>query len=296
MRNNIKQRKKMICIAILILIAILTGWVIWSNVSIQTSRFIIKSDELPDEFDSFSIAHISDLHNAEFGKNNEKLVSILREENPNIIALTGDLIDSNHTNIEIALSFVRQAAEIAPCYYVTGNHEAWIGSQYDEMKTALEKMGVVVLEDEAVELEHGGASIQLIGLNDPAFAEREASLAESILETRLSRLNIEDGYTILLSHRPEHFKVYQDKNIDLVLSGHVHGGQFRLPFIGGIVAPNYGLFPKYDAGIYTEKETTMVVSRGLGNSVIPVRFNNRPEIVMAELKKAAAPGSKNGGL
>lgn len=90
--------------------------------------------------------------------------------------------------------------------------------------------------------------------------------------------------------------VYQDKNIDLVLSGHAHGGQFRLPFIGGIIAPDQGFFPKYDAGIYTEKETTMVVSRGLGNSVIPVRLNNRPEIGIVELRKAAASGSKNGGL
>lgn len=124
-----KKHKRLILIAILLLIAIITGWIVWSNVSIQTSRFIIESDDLPAEFDGFSIAHITDLHNAEFGKNNEKLISILREENPNIIALTGDLIDSNHTNIEIALSFVRQTMEIAPCYYVTGNHEAWIGSR-----------------------------------------------------------------------------------------------------------------------------------------------------------------------
>ncbi len=281
-----KKHKRLILIAILLLIAIITGWIVWSNISIQTSRFIIESDDLPAEFDGFSIAHISDLHNAEFGKDNEKLISILREENPNIIALTGDLIDSNHTNIEIALSFVRQAVEIAPCYYVTGNHEAWIGSQYDEMKAALEKMGVVVLEDEAVKLEYGGASIQLIGLNDPAFAEREASLAKSILETKLSQVNIEDGYTVLLSHRPEHFKVYQEKSIDLVLSGHAHGGQFRLPFIGGIIAPDQGFFPQYDAGRYTEKETTMVVSRGIGNSIIPVRLNNRPEIGVVELKCA----------
>lgn len=198
-----RKQKRLILIVILVLIAIITGWIVWSNVSIQTSRFIIESDDLPDEFDGFSIAHISDLHNAKFGKDNEKLISILREGNPDIIALTGDLIDSNHTNIEIALSFVRQAAEIAPCYYVTGNREAWIGSRYDEMKTELEKMGVVVLEDEIVKLECSGASIQLIGLNDPAFAERENSLAESILETKLSQVNIEDGYTVLLSHRPE---------------------------------------------------------------------------------------------
>ena len=103
------------------------------------------------------------------------------------------------------------------------------------------------------------------------------------METKLSQVNISNGFTILLSHRPECFNVYQNKNIDLVLSGHAHGGQFRLPFLGGVIAPNQGLFPKYDAGIYTENGTTMIVSRGIGNSIIPVRINNRPEIVIIEL-------------
>ena len=193
------------------------------------------------------------------------------------------MIDFNHTNIEIALSFVEQAVKIAPCYFVAGNHEAWIGSRYYGLKSALENIGVIVLEDEAVELEYGGAAIQLIGLNDPDFAEQDSFLAGSVLETKLSQLDIKDGFTMLLSHRPEHFKVYQDKNINLVLSGHAHGGQFRLPFIGGIIAPNQGLFPKYDAGIYRENDTTMIVSRGIGNSIIPIRINNRPEIVIIKL-------------
>ena len=103
------------------------------------------------------------------------------------------------------------------------------------------------------------------------------------METKLSQLNIDDGFAILLSHRPEHFNVYQRKNIDLVLSGHAHGGQFRLPFLGGVIAPDQRLFPRYDAGAYTENGTTMVVSRGIGNSIIPLRINNRPEIVIIEL-------------
>lgn len=261
-------------LAIVIFIIIAIGWLIWGNISIQTSRFTVHSNDLPKEFDGFSIAHISDLHNVEFGKDNEKLISILREENPTIIAITGDLIDSDHTNIEIALSFVRQAVKIAPCYYVAGNHEAWIGAQYDELKTELENMGIIVLQDEVVELEYSGMSIQLIGLNDPDFAEQDSFLAGSVLEKTLSQLDIRYGFTILLSHRPEHFKIYQDKGVKLVLSGHAHGGQFRLPFIGGIVAPDQGFFPEYDAGVYTENGTAMVVSRGIGNNIIPVRFNN----------------------
>ena len=213
----------------------------------------------------------------------EKLIDILEAESPNIIAITGDLIDSNHTNLEVALSFAQQAVKIAPCYFVTGNHEAWIGSQYEELKTSLQNTGITVLQDEAIELNYGDVCIQLIGLNDPDFSERDRLLSESILEVKLSQVNISDGFTILLSHRPEYFNVYQNKNIDLVLSGHAHGGQFRLPLGGGVIAPGQGLFPKYDAGAYTENGTTMIVSRGIGNSIIPVRINNPPEIVIIEL-------------
>ena len=148
---------------------------------------------------------------------------------------------------------------------------------------SLQNTGITVLQDEAIELNYGDVCIQLIGLNDPDFSERDRLLSESILEAKLSQVNISDGFTILLSHRPEYFNVYQNKNIDLVLSGHAHGGQFRLPFGGGVIAPGQGLFPKYDAGAYTENGTTMIVSRGIGNSIIPVRINNPPEIVIIEL-------------
>ena len=267
----------------MLLISIMVSWVIWGNLSVETTKLTVISKDLPEAFDKFSIAHISDLHNAEYGKNNEKLIDILEAESPNIIAITGDLIDSNHTNLEVALSFAQQAVKIAPCYFVTGNHEAWIGSQYEELKTSLQNTGITVLQDEAIELNYGDVCIQLIGLNDPDFSERDRLLSESILEAKLSQVNISDGFTILLSHRPEYFNVYQNKNIDLVLSGHAHGGQFRLPFGRGVIAPGQGLFPKYDAGAYTENGTTMIVSRGIGNSIIPVRINNPPEIVIIEL-------------
>ena len=282
-RYNVMKKmldRKMI---ILVMISIIVSWVIWGNLSVETSRSIVTSKDLPEAFDKFTIAHISDLHNAEYGKDNEKLIDILKAESPDIIAITGDLIDSDHTDLEVAVSFAQQAVKIAPCYFVTGNHEAWIGPRYEELKTSLENAGVTVLQDEAVELDHGGACIQLIGANDPAFSEQDSFLSESILETKLSQIDISDGFSILLSHRPEYFNVYQNKNIDLVLSGHAHGGQFRLPFLGGVIAPGQGLFPKYDAGAYTENGTTMIVSRGIGNSIIPVRINDRPEIVIIEL-------------
>ena len=284
-RHNVvrKIKNRTTIILVMLLISIMVSWVIWGNLSVETTKLTVTAKDLPEAFDKFSIAHISDLHNAEYGKNNEKLIDILEAESPNIIAITGDLIDSNHTNLEVALSFAQQAVKIAPCYFVTGNHEAWIGSQYEELKTSLQNTGITVLPDEAIELNYGDVCIQLIGLNDPDFSERDRLLSESILEAKLSQVNISDGFTILLSHRPEYFNVYQNKNIDLVLSGHAHGGQFRLPLGGGVIAPGQGLFPKYDAGAYTENGTTMIVSRGVGNSIIPVRINNPPEIVIIEL-------------
>ena len=280
---NYKKKNAIILVAVSIAFVAIVIWIAWGNSALMVNEIKITNDKIPQSFEGFRIAQVSDLHNAELGKDNNKLIEKLNECEPDIIVLTGDLIDSNHTNLEVALSFARKAVKIAPCYFVTGNHEAWVGSQYEELKTSLENAGVTVLQDEAIELNYGDECIQLIGLNDPDFSERDSFLSESILETKLSQVNISNGFTILLSHRPEHFNVYQNKNIDLVLSGHAHGGQLRLPFLGGVIAPNQGLFPKYDAGIYTENGTTMIVSRGIGNSIIPVRINNRPEIIIIEL-------------
>lgn len=280
---NHKKKNAIILVAVSIAFVAIVIWIAWGNSALMVNEIKITNDKIPQSFEGFRIAQVSDLHNAELGKDNNKLIEKLNECEPDIIVLTGDLIDSNHTNLEVALSFAQQAVKIAPCYFVTGNHEAWVGSQYEELRTSLENAGVTVLQDEAIELNYGDECIQLIGLNDPDFSERDSFLSESILETKLSQVNISNGFTILLSHRPEYFNVYQNKNIDLVLSGHAHGGQFRLPFLGGVIAPNQGFFPKYDAGIYTENGTTMIVSRGIGNSIIPVRINNRPEIVIIEL-------------
>lgn len=218
-------------------------------------------------------------------KNDAELLQILSECEPNIIVITGDLVDAEHTDIDVALDFAKEAVQIADTYYVTGNHEASL-SQYDELKAELENTGVVVLEDKAMQLEYNGDDITLIGLSDPSFTLKGDMFGEvpAMVDTKLRGLiGDKDNYTILLSHRPELFEAYVNCGVDLVLSGHAHGGQFRLPFIGGLVAPNQGLFPKYDAGLYTKGDTNMIVCRGLGNSIIPIRFNNRPEIVLLEL-------------
>ena len=279
------SKKRIARLAALLLLIALMIWIIWGNTAIEVNEYKITSDRIPEAFTGFRIAQVSDLHNNEFGEGNSKLLSLLSQTDPDIIVITGDLIDSRQTDLDVALEFAQQAIEIAPVYYVSGNHEAQV-SEYEELKIGLTDAGVIVLENQKIELSREGESITLIGLDDPSF--REDYLfgdAADVLSAFLSELHSEsDGYTILLSHRPELFDTYVYAGVDMVFSGHAHGGQFRLPFIGGLVAPNQGFFPKYDAGLYTEGTTNMLVSRGVGNSIIPVRINNRPEIVVAELQ------------
>ena len=283
MFKRILTKKKTICILSGILL-ILIVWTAWGNAALELNTYTISSRGLPDAFDGYRIAQVSDLHNAEFGDRNQRLLEMLREAEPDMIAITGDLIDSRKTNIAVALAFAEEAVKFAPCYYVSGNHEARV-SEYQDLKTGLEAAGVTVLDDAQVKIEVSGESITVIGVNDPSFHADYLTSDAAVMDRKLSELSSEDaGFTILLSHRPELFDTYVAHDMDLVLTGHAHGGQFRLPLIGGLIAPNQGLFPKYDDGLYSGGNTNMIVSRGLGNSIIPFRFNNRPEVVLIELK------------
>ena len=266
--------------------AVLAGWLWWGNSALMTSEYKITGNRVPEPFDGFRIAQISDLHNASFGRENEKLLSMLEETCPDVSVLTGDLVDCRNLNIPVALSFAEKAAKIAPCYYVTGNHESRI-SELPELLTGLTAAGVTVLRNESTVLERSGETVTLLGLDDPAFrSDYMVGDSGPVLTAALEELVTRDlGYTILLSHRPEWFRLYGEYGMDLVFSGHAHGGQFRIPFVGGVVAPNRGFFPEYDAGVFTQNPMSMVVSRGLGPSIIPLRINNRPEIVVAELHR-----------
>lgn len=281
-----KKKRRITLVVMVAFLSALIIWIVWGNTALELKRYTVASDRLPEGFDGYRIAHVSDLHNTEMGKENEKLLTMLREAAPDMIAITGDLIDCRRTDIEVALRFTAAAMEIAPCYYVTGNHEARI-SEFDELKERLMEQGVIVLEDKRIELEKSGEKIVLIGVNDPAFPTDDLYAdSESVMRGKLQELSEDENeFTILLSHRPELFESYADSDIDLVLSGHAHGGQFRLPFVGGVLVPNQGFFPKYDAGLFTDGMTKMFVSRGIGNSVFPFRFNNRPEVILIELKR-----------
>ena len=280
---KILTKKKIRCVLAAIFLALIV-WTAWGNTALERNTYTISSRELPDAFDGYRIAQVSDLHNAEFGDGNQRLLEMLREAEPDMIAITGDLIDSRRTDIAVALAFAKEAVKIAPCCYVSGNHEARV-SEYPELKTGLAAAGVTVLDDAQVKIEVSGESITVIGVNDPSFHADYLTSDAEVMDRKLSELSSEDaGFTLLLSHRPELFDTYVAHDMDLVLTGHAHGGQFRLPLIGGLVAPNQGLFPKYDDGLYSEGHTNMIVSRGLGNSIIPVRFNNQPEVVLIELE------------
>ncbi|MGG7057197.1 metallophosphoesterase [Clostridium tertium] len=275
---------KILVVIILFVIAFFL-FSIWQNNSIVISNYNYESSEIPSKFNDFNIVQISDLHNKNFGEEQSKLLEKVKSLSPDIIVVTGDLIDRRKYNLDVAMSFINKAVEIAPIYYVSGNHEAWSG-KYSEIKERLIEAGVNIIDDANVEIKRGDERIQLLGLSDPAFLTSNYidGTDTSSIERNLSNWSEIEGFKILLSHRPELFDLYSRNNINLVFSGHAHGGQIRIPFIGGLIAPNQGFFPKYTSESYNSDKTTMFVSRGLGNSLFPLRVFNRPEIISVTLK------------
>ena len=269
---------------------LLVVWIVWDNTRIVVTEIEAESTQLPEAFDGYRIAHVSDLHNDEFGEGNEKLLSMIEATEPDMIAITGDLLDSRRTDVEKALHFAKEAVKIAPCYYVTGNHESREGETYEQLEKAMAEAGVVVLRNNKMLVEKNGNAITVLGIDDPRFVlntDRQAKMKD-VIGNVLSGLmkDVEkEQFTLLLSHRPELFELYCEQKINLILTGHVHGGQFRIPGVGGVIGPGQGLLPDYDAGLYSEGDTNMVLSRGLGQSIVPFRINNPPELVLVTLKK-----------
>lgn len=283
-KSTNKKKKSIIVKVVLAVIAVFViGWLIYGNISIQTTVYEVAIGAEDEALDGFIIVQISDLHNARFGNEQSRLLQAVAEQEPDLIAVTGDLVDSSHTNIDVAMDFMEQAVKIAPVYYVTGNHEGWLGETYGELERQLEEAGVFVMNDTMYSGQYEGLDLNIAGVRDPDMQGNNIVLVKQTIKA----LTVDaEGYTILLSHRPELFTAYTESNVDLVLAGHYHGGQFRIPFIGGVVAPGAGFFPEHTEGTFTENNTTMVVSRGLGNSVIPIRINNRPEVVVVKLQAA----------
>lgn len=262
-----KIKRSQILLALVLLVCLV--WLLWGNLTVGLTRVTITEKNLPVCFQGYRIAHVSDLHNSHLWK---QTLEHLQKEKPDIICITGDIVDGSRTDIDTALRFVAEAMKLAPCYYITGNHElALKTADYEKLISGLKSLGVTVLDNEAVLLERGDEQIRLVGVSWGSSAY-------------MGELSEHDGYQILLAHAPEHFESYAQAGFDLVLSGHAHGGQFRLAILGGMYAPGQGLWPKYDSGVHRAGNADMVISRGIGNSVIPVRVNNRPEVIIITLQ------------
>lgn len=272
------MKKRIIKISVIAAVALFVLWVLLTNILVGFTEYTIEYADLPDALDGFRIAQVSDFHNNDMWGVKEAVVGGIRERTPDIIVLTGDLVDSNDTKIEVSLELVKELCEIAPCYYVTGNHEGWLeDDDFGKLIDGLSENGVAILRDETATFSKNGEEIVIAGIDDPVLSRGIYRLSEIAGD--------DERFMLLLSHRPEFYEVYKTSGVQLVLSGHAHGGQFRLPFIGGIYAPDQGFFPEYDSGVYQDDDFALVVSRGVGNSVIAVRFNNMPEVVMIELSR-----------
>ena len=255
------------------------------NTDLRASHYVVRSPKVRGRLDGFRIVQVSDLHNHELGKGNCHLLALLEAQLPKLIVITGDLVDSYHPNPECALRFCRAASRIAPCYFVTGNHEHRMSRErLTEFLRRVEDCGVTVLRNRAVEL--SPYAMQAEDPTDDAFRLIGVDCQQGKTDTlqRLMQKRDPEELNILLAHKPHYAEYYEKAGVDLVLTGHAHGGQWRLPLIGAVYAPGQGLLPDYTAGMYRLGNTVMCVSRGLGNSSFPLRIENKPELVTVTLR------------
>lgn len=272
-------------LAVLILLCLISVWISYNWLTV--SGFIVTSGKISE---SFRMVLISDLHDHRFGSGNEDLVDKIREQSPNLIIVDGDMINGDSENDETAVELVRSLTDIAPVYYSLGNHEYYyIEAGHDELQADLEEAGAVVLNYQNVDIEVNGNPIRLGGLYEYGFetgmqSEEENEQAQAYLEEYVDT----DRYLIMCAHRPESFYPWDNADkwgIDLVLSGHLHGGQVIIPGVGGLYSPLEEFFPTYDYGQYKLGDSDMIITRGLGsNKKILPRFNNPPEIAVIDVQ------------
>ena len=277
-----------IFLIILLIAAIPIGIIYYdSNTRLVTTEYSIHFDDLPEAFDGYRIVLLADLHGAEHGQDNERLVGQIKAANPDIITIAGDFIDRFQPGnpvekqIETAQTLVRQLVPIAPVYFVTGNHE-WDSGEVRPFLAMLEENDVTVLRNQHRRVTIGSDSIIIAGVDDPG-GPADMIRPEDFIENIQEREN--PDFLVVLVHRNYNLPLYSELGADLVLSGHAHGGMVRLPFTDGLIGPRYELFPTYTSGVYTQGSTKMVVTRGIGNHLVWTRFLNNPEVVVVELRK-----------
>lgn len=250
----------------------------FNNNTIQVMSYGILSDKVKN---GVVVAHLSDLHEKVFGSENDQLFDKVALLGPDMIAVTGDMVaheKQKAVDVRYIDQFARELSQIAPAYFVTGNHERKFDGQVERI---MEQNGVVVLRSgDLVHVHAGESDLNLSGMDDSSFEDTDVLDAVSVFAGR-------EGFNIFLAHRPEHYEQYLKKNIDLVLCGHTHAGQIRFPKIGTFAMSGQGFLPKYVEGEFTDGETTMIISRGLGASGYPtIRINNPPELVAVYIEPA----------
>ena len=274
-------------ILLVIVIVLIAVFLYFQNNTIDITRYRLQSKEIKEKI---KIVQLSDLHSKPF----RKALNKTREQHPDIIVITGDYINDHGKNYEKMLAFGKELLTIAPVYYITGNHERRLPYFADLMED-LENIGFCVLLDEIKSVAINGTTINLLGLdeNQASFedyrARRKGTFAYKDMSSLFGKFSALSGYKIVLSHFPENFEMikemgYNQYDFDLQLSGHAHGGQFILPFIGPVYSPGQGLFPKYARGSHGERPM-LIVSRGLGNAEFPFRLFNHPEINVITVTK-----------
>ena len=266
-------------LALLALFALAAGFVYWQNFTLQVEPVELFFESLPPQFDGLRVAELSDLHGRSFGENNVRLLRTLQKARPDMICICGDLFDEK-TDLTMLEPLLTGLTDIAPVYYVTGNHE-W---QVKNLREILQKMrawGVTVLENEGRVLSRGGAEMVVAGVHDPCGPYDMKTPAALVRELRSARGN---DFILMLSHRNDELAMWSQLGVQLVLSGHCHGGVVRLPFVGGVFGTRRELFPEYDAGVYRQDGTTLFVSRGLGYTNVHFRLFNRPHVPIMILR------------
>ena len=287
--QNRLRRKRRLLLWLLLLPALAVGgvfWFRWQCWGMTVTHTEAELSGLPGEFDGCKIVHISDLHGHQYGEGSADLLAAVREQRPDLIMITGDLVDQEG-QFQTVPALARGLASVAPTYYVTGNHEWGLGTaKVKELKNLLSQCGVTVLSNEYAVLERNGAQIVLAGVDDPnGYADQTTP------EELRARIGDEAPglFTLLLAHRNDRFDQYAAAGFDFVMSGHAHGGIVRLPFTDGLISTGMKLFPQWTSGLYTLGDSTLFVSRGLGNNTVPVRgfrLFNRPELAVITLRAA----------
>ncbi len=260
------------------LAVVFCGFFMFENKSLTVSKYTVKSVKIPNKLNGLKIVQISDLQDAKFGPRNKRLINKIKSLKPDIIVITGDIIDCHRTDIYSALNFVKRISGFCPTYYVCGNHEGVVGG-YEKLSGDIENMGAVVLNNRSVYFDEE-RKIRLIGLTDPYMKK-----LNNIGDFLKGQIGMDKkAFNIVLCHRPELFSEYCLSGADAAFCGHAHGGQIRI-FSQGLFSPDQGILPKLTSGVHKNGGTTMIISRGLGNSVFPLRIFNRPEIVLTILER-----------